>query len=333
MKISEFQLIDRIRNLIHPPSPDVICGIGDDCAVIDRHNGHYELLTTDCLIEGVHFDLKYFTPFEVGKKALAVNLSDIAAMAGKPLYALVSWGIPENISDDWLTDATTGLCQMALEFNVSVVGGNLAFSPDRLWVSIMLVGEVQKEKCKFRKGARPNDALYVSGPLGSSVLGLALLKKKKVLGDPFIRAHKTPVPELLVGHFLGEQKGVTSMIDVSDGLLGDLSHILNAGSEKYGARLDFDSIPREKELDSLAKSMKLSPVDLILNGGEDYQLLFTVNPEEEKDFLKKSKLAGYKFFRIGCVKDQAYGIKVVNEQGEEIAFSQRGFDHFKSWTR
>lgn len=333
MKVTEFQLIDRIQSLLHPPSPDVICGIGDDCAVIDRHNGLYELLTTDCLIEGVHFDLKYFTPFEVGKKALAVNLSDIAAMAGKPCHALVSWGIPESISDDWLTDATTGLGQIALEFNVSIVGGNLAFSPDRLWISVMLVGEVQKEKCKFRKGARPNDALYVSGPLGSSALGLALLKKKKVPGTPFIRAHKTPVPELLAGHFLGEQKGVTSMIDVSDGLLGDLSHILNAGGEKYGAHLDFDLIPREKELESLAKSMKLSPVDLILNGGEDYQLLFTVKPEEEKDFLEKSKSAGYKFFRIGCVMDQTYGLKIVDQQGREMKVHQKSFDHFKSWTR
>ncbi len=333
MKLTEFQLIERIQHLIHSPSPDVVCGIGDDCAVIDKQNGVYELLTTDCLIEGVHFDLKYFTPFEVGKKALAVNLSDIAAMGGKPRHALVSWGIPENISSNWLMDAYTGLDQMALEFNVSMVGGNLAFSPDRLWVSITLVGEVEKEKCKFRLGAHPHDALYVSGPLGSSAMGLALLKKKKFAESPFMRAHKTPVPELVVGHFLGGEKGVTSMIDVSDGLMGDLSHILNAGGEKYGAHLDFDSIPREKELESLAQKMKLSLVDLVLNGGEDYQLLFTVNPEEEKDFLKKSKSAGYQFSRIGSVMDQAYGIKVTDEQGKEIKISHKGFDHFKSWMR
>lgn len=327
MELREFKLIESISHILHPASPEVVCGIGDDCAVIDKKNGFYELLTTDCLVEGVHFDLKYFTAFEIGKKVLAVNLSDIAAMAGKPLYALVSLGVPLSFTEDWITDLYTGLNQMAQEYNVSVVGGNISKSPRDFWINITLIGEVEKKRCRFRSGAKVGDFIFITGPLGSSALGLYLLKKGKAKESAFIRSHKTPNPQLICGHFLGGEEGVTSMIDLSDGLMSDLNHLLDKNEEGLGASLLLEDIPRDKDMALVARENRLFLPDLLLGGGEDYQLLFTVNPDASVELQRRAKNAGYKFANIGSIVPAHEGVKVWDEKGREVKLPGT-FEHF-----
>lgn len=327
MELQEFKLIESISHMIHQASPDVVCGIGDDCAVIDKKNGFYELLTTDCLVSGIHFDLKYFTAFEIGKKALAVNLSDIAAMGGKPLYALVSLGVPLSFTEDWITDLYAGLNQLAQEYNVSVVGGNISKSPRDFWINITLTGEVETKRCRFRKGAKAGDFIFVTGLLGSSALGLYLLKKGKARESAFVRAHKTPNPQLFEGHFLGGEEGVTAMIDLSDGLIADLNHLLDKNEEGLGASLLLEDIPRDKELTGVARANRLLISDLLLGGGEDYQLLFTVNPDASVELQRRAKNAGYKFSNIGSIVPANEGVKVWDEKGREVKLSGT-FEHF-----
>lgn len=329
MSFSEFHLIDRISHTLHPVGPEVVCGIGDDCAVVHKGNGLLELLTTDTLVEGIHFDPKYFTPFEVGKKAFAVSLSDIAAMGGTPRLALVSLGIASSISEEWILDLYAGMDQMAREFNVSIVGGNITHFPKHFFVSVTLTGDVEKGKCKFRKGAQVGDALYVTGAIGSSAVGLSLLKRGKTKESPFIRAHKTPSPELAAGRFLSCETGVTAMIDISDGLVADLKHILEV-SPGVSAEILFDDIPTEKGIEVLVKENRLSLPQVVLSGGEDYQLLFTVKPLVEAALLERAKKKGLRFHRIGTLGEGDQQVKIVGSDGQEMKGKWAGFDHLKS---
>jgi len=328
MSFSEFHLIDRLSHTLHSVGPEVVCGIGDDCAVVHKGNGLLELLTTDTLVEGIHFDPKYFTPFEVGKKAFAVSLSDIAAMGGTPKHALISLGISQKISESWILDFYAGMDQMAREFNVSIVGGNITRLPKSFFVSVTLTGEVEKGKCKFRKGAQVGDSIYVTGAIGSSAVGLCLLKKGKTKESPFIRAHKTPSPELAAGRFLSGETGVTAMIDISDGLVADLKHLFEA-SPGVSAEILFGDIPTEKGIEILIKENKLSLHEVVLSGGEDYQLLFTVKSTAEAALLERAKKKGLHFYRIGTLGEGEKEVKILDSMGQEIKGKWEGFDHLK----
>ena len=169
MNLSEFQLIAKIRSQVTFHSPQVICGIGDDCAVVERGGGVYFLLTTDCVVEKIHFEPKFFTAFEVGKKAFAASLSDIAAMGGTPKYALITLGIPAVTPDKWIDELYTGFLQEAQSFNVSIVGGDISRSPTGFWTSLTQVGEVENKHCKLRKGAKKGIFIFFTGLLGSWV--------------------------------------------------------------------------------------------------------------------------------------------------------------------
>lgn len=327
MDLTEFQLIKRIQQGVHISNKKVICGIGDDCAVVSGEGGMFELITTDCLVESVHFDLKYFTAEEVGMKAMAVSLSDIAAMGGTPLYALISLGIPEKFSAEWVLNFYEGGGKIAREFNVSIIGGNTSRSAGTFWASLEILGEVSSDNCKFRNGAQPGDGIYVTGPIGSSAMGLFLLKKDKSAKSIFVRSHKTPQPKIKAGQFLGKVKGVSSLVDISDGLLADLEHILEQSG--VGAHVYFEQIPRECDLESLAKEHDLSLSEIVLSGGEDYELLFTVKEKSEKSLIDKAKREGINIFKIGTIADKKDGLKVFGKKGEELAVKKKGYDHFE----
>lgn len=327
MNLSEFQLIAKIQQQVIPHSPQVICGVGDDCAVVEKGGGFSILLTTDCVVEKIHFEPKFFTPFEVGKKAFAASLSDIAAMGGTPKYALITLGIPAATADKWIDELYTGFLQEAQSFNVSIVGGDISRSPHGFWASLTQIGDVESRHCKFRKGAKKGDLIYVTGPLGSSALGFHLLKKGKTNESPYVRAHKTPRARIGAGQFLGKETGVTSMIDLSDGLLQDLGHILD--QSHVGAELQFNRIPRERDFELLAHEYKLSSSDLVLGGGEDYQLLFTVDQALEADIQQRAHKVGFKFYPIGTIVDKEEGLKVFDANGIELKKAKKGFDHFK----
>lgn len=282
---SEFDLIGVLRKKIGNKK------IGDDCAAVPGRPGFYFLLTTDAFVEKVHVDFRKMTPENVGKKCAGAALSDIAAMAGTPLYLLVSLGLPVSFSEKKVKQFYDGLLKVTKRAGAEIVGGNITRSPV-FWADITVVGEVKKNECKFRNGARVGDGIYVTGPLG----GAALSGYRKI-----------PEPRLAFGRFLGKIREVTSLIDVSDGLAADLGHLLEESS--LGAVIFYEQIPKAA-----------SKPGLVLSGGEDYELLFTARPAVEQ------KLAG-KFFKIG-VMTKGKGLKIFDRRGKEMRLKKKGYDHF-----
>lgn len=324
MSFSEFDLVRYFRRRTTLSGSRIICGIGDDCAVTPGRCGRFNLFTTDALVENVHFDRLHFSFYEIGCKAMASALSDIAAMGGRPLYALVSLGIPEYLAKKHVFDLYDGISSVAKHYRTGIVGGNISRSAV-LWASLTIVGEVEKNNCKFRNGARVRDGIFVTGRIGSSAMGLCMLEKRKKNPAVFIKAHKKPRPRLPEGIFLGRQKGVSSMIDISDGLLADLGHVLEESN--CGARVIFDRIPTAGGLSALAEKNGVSFSDLVLSGGEDYELLFTVNPKEEKNIFYKAQKKGYRLSKIGVIVEKNMGLEVLDSAGKKIRMRRKGFDH------
>lgn len=320
----EFELIRRIEAKVGQGPPGAIRGIGDDCAAITASPGTLTLLTTDAVVEGRHFYRPFFKPFEIGLKAVATAVSDIAAMGGHPFHLLISLGLPRKGAARFVEGFYDGVRIACQRWKLSVIGGNLT-SSKILWASTTVIGEVAKKQCKFRKGAREGDGIYVTGPLGSAAMGLFLHRRGKKIPHAFARAQKTPTPRLAEGEFLGKIASVTSLIDISDGLLADLSHILTAS--RVGAVVEWKKIPRHPQLDPLARKYGFSVHDLVLSRGEDYELLFTIRPNSEKSLMSPPKDSGFKFFRIGEITRRR-GLRIIREDGIEIRTRQAGFDHF-----
>lgn len=333
MNISEFELIARIKSHLTATPIDMIRGIGEDCAVVKKDESNVWLISTDCLIESVHFDFKYFSFVELGKKAMSVNLSDIAAMGGEPRYVLVTLGIPKHVNEGDIGEFYTGLDQVAGEFGAAIVGGDTSSSPKLFFASLTVIGVAKNDRVKTRSSAKPGQGVYVSGCLGSSAVGLKLLQKRKAVENAYVQAHKNPRPRVHLGKILGETSEVGALIDLSDGLVQDLTHVLE--SSDAAAEIAFESIPREDDFEEACRKLKLDPVETLLAGGEDYQLLFTMDdaflPELEKKLVDKRQ----KVTRVGRVLDAPAGgndahsrVKVFRA-GQEVALKKGGFDHFK----
>lgn len=298
MKFSEFSLIQSIQQQIKINDKRVITGIGDDCAVVEGRAGFYMLLTTDSLVEDVHFCVGDIAPDQLGFKALAVNLSDVAAMGGDPLHALVSLGLPPSVTGVWIKEFYGGMNRLAGEVGVSIVGGNIS-SAEKLHIHVTLVGEVKETHCKWRKGARNRDRIYVTGPMG----GAALALKEKKYHEPPVRVRE--------GQDLGSLNSVTSMTDVSDGLLADLQHILDASG--CGAILQYETIPKPD-------NSGLTP-EMVLSGGEDYELLFTAT--ENFNLVENPGV-----WCIGRITNERE-LSVLDKDGSPIKVAGQGFDHFR----
>jgi thiamine-monophosphate kinase len=254
--IGEFGLIDVIRKQLRVDSK-VIRGIGDDTAVLPYGSSKYLLFTTDMLAENVHF-ARRMPAQDVGHKALACNISDIASMGGLPTFAVVSLGVPKNLSTTYIKDFYQGMQKLACQFGVSIVGGDTIKS-DKITINVALLGEVEKKYLVTRDGARSGDQIFVTGPLGGS------LKSGR---------HLTFVPRVAQARFLVGYFKPSAMMDISDGLAGDLNHILKAS--KVGAQLDYLSIPKHKSV-----SLKQALTD-----GEDFELLFTLSPSKAKKLIE-----------------------------------------------
>lgn len=334
MNISEFELIEQIKNSLVTTPVDMIRGIGEDCAVVKKDDEHVSLITTDCLVENVHFDLSCFSFIDVGKKALSVNLSDIAAMAGLPRYAFVSLGIPKTMSEEQIRDFYFGLEQIAQEFSTAIIGGDISRTPDLFFVNITVMGVAKNHQYKLRSTAKPGDGIYVSGNVGSAALGLRFLQKKKKVENQYIQALKNPKPRLYLSNILSEFQSVHSMIDLSDGLLQDLGHILK--SSNVCAKIDFDKLPLEKDFVHTCKKLKMDPKQTALTGGEDYQLLFTMDEsdlEELNSRLNKNKI---QITKIGEVLDSKNTNSTIQERlhvfendSEMKLENVWGWDHFR----
>ncbi|MBF0105648.1 MAG: thiamine-phosphate kinase [Deltaproteobacteria bacterium] len=338
MKISEFDLIQSIKGQLATAHPALLQGIGDDCAVVKKDSKNVFLISTDCLIENVHFDLKHFSFIDLGKKAIAVNLSDIAAMGGKPLYAFICLGIPPKINQTAISDFYAGVDHVSAEFGLSIAGGDMSRSPNYLFIGITVVGETPRANVKLRSAAKDGDGIYVTGTIGTAAVGLNYLKRKRPAENQYIKAIKNPRPRIAVASALAGFAGVHAMIDVSDGLLQDLHHVMKASNTQ--ALVEVDKIPRESDFETACKTLRLDPLETLLTGGEDYQLLFTMDDKTMdalSDVLKLNR--GFKITRIGEVREAAKQqlslkldpyplIRVNDATGREIFVKKGGYDHF-----
>lgn len=326
--IGEFELISRIRRWTRTSIPSIIRGIGDDSAVIEL-GGKVLLITTDILIEGIHFDPAWIDPFNLGRKSLYVNLSDIAAMGGQPRYFLISLGIPKSLSLLYISLFYRGLKAGAKKFNVYLIGGDTSLS-EKITINICVFGEADKDSIIFRKGAKPEDDIYVSGTLGDSALGLEILKKEGQNGKPkgLFKRHLSPIPRVELGKEIAKNHLATSMIDISDGLLIDLQHILKESN--VGAQVWEDSIPISSLYKRFVNNYSNDFYGFAKTGGEDYELLFTVPPRFRDKILLLSRFKNIPITRIGKITSKKEGFYLIKKDGGKYSPKTLGFEHFKS---
>jgi len=283
--IGEFSLIKRIEKKLFrglPGASRVLIDIGDDAFAARFSAGRVLVATNDVLVENVHFRRGWISPAELGYKALAVNLSDLAAMGGaKPLYAFSGLAMPAGTAVDFVDKLLTGMNRACAEFGFIVAGGDTVSSKKDIVISVTLLGEIDPGRLIRRSGAKPGDIIYVSGSFGDSGAGLKILEDKARGGSAFekalVKKHLLPVPRMELAGRLSKTGKVTAMIDSSDGLAASLKFISEKSS--VGADIFTDLIPISKELKKLSlTNRKLKPLWLALNGGEDYELVFTVKP-------------------------------------------------------
>jgi thiamine-monophosphate kinase len=360
---SEFDFINRIRQRALTRSPDrsdadesasssfiphpssLLVGIGDDAAVFRTPTGRDTVVTADLLVEDVDFFRRITEPSALGHKSLAVSLSDIAAMGARPRFALLSLGVPQTTWESgFLDDFYSGFLALAAEHDVVLVGGDVSRSPDRIVVDSIVVGEVESGRAVLRSGARVGDQIFVTGALGGAAAGLRLLEKSLTLSEDLthdfpiefdqLAARQTkPTPRVVWGAHVCEERLATAMIDLSDGLSSDLAHLCRESN--VGAVLDWSQIPVDPLLrhtsaladNSFTHTVVADAHTLALHGGEDFELLFTVNP---RDLLKLPReLEGVPVTRIGEITEAGEGLKLQRHQHLED-LRPAGFEHFHS---
>jgi thiamine-monophosphate kinase len=326
-KIGEFGLLRRVRDWMRASDPSLLQGIGDDVAVFET-KGKALLATTDILIEDIHFERAWIDPYHLGKKALAVNLSDIAAMGGTPRYFLLSLGLPKNLPLSFISRFYRGLKEMAKPFHVDLIGGDTSLSP-KIVINICLLGEGRKRDLLYRKGAKVGDDLFVTGFPGDSALGLKILQRKGLKAKPrgLVERHLSPQPRIELGQSIARQGWATAMIDVSDGLLIDTTHLLEESGK--GARIWEDRIPLSRLFQNYVSSYAKDPYSLALSGGEDYELLFTAPPKMRGRVSSLLSLHRVPITRIGEILPSSKGFRIVRRDGTDYVPSHLGFDHFR----
>jgi thiamine-monophosphate kinase len=336
-EVGEFGLIDRISSKFSLRQPTSIIGIGDDAAVLDAGND-YILISTDLLAEGIHFDLA-FTPLQhLGHKAVSVNVSDIAAMNGKAEQIVVSIALSNRFSVEAVDALYEGIRAACDQYNVDLVGGDTSASHSGLIISITAIGRVAKDKVVYRSGAKPNDIICVTGDLGSAYVGLQVLEREKevYLSNPDMQPLLEKF-EYMVGRQLRpiartdivfelDEAGVkpTSMIDVSDGLASELFHL--GKNSIVGVRIFEDKIPIDQiTYETTALDFKIDPVTCALNGGEDYELLFTIHPDDYEKIKNHPDI-----HMIGYVHENANEHLLITKQGNVLPLKAQGWNHFTS---
>ncbi len=330
-QLGETGLIQRIRKKMPVHDRSITLGIGDDTAIINPSEKAL-LLSTDTIREGIHFSRKYYSFYDIGWKSVAVSISDIAAMGGVPKYLLLSLAIPGRVTVRDIDRLLDGVADISSKYNVSVVGGNLSGSKNGVTVDTTIVGEASGGSPLLRSGACAGDMIYVTGFPGMSAIGLSLLKSGSGRkGGAFITSHLRPQPRVTDGLILSNNKLSTAAIDISDGLLIDLGHICERSNA--GARIFSNLIPLPDLPGSIRKKLARESLFYALYGGEDYELLFTVRPENLARFESVCRRRGLRCARIGEIVPSGEGIRLVNEDDEETVIEPYGYDHFKSGRR
>ncbi len=333
-QLGEFGLIDRIASRFKLNREESRTGIGDDAAVLD-YGGAPVIVTTDLLVEGIHFDLMYHPLKHLGYKAVIVNLSDICAMNAIPKHITVSIAISNRFSVEAIDELYEGIGMACNAYEVDLVGGDTASSPKGLIISITAVGSVSADRITYRSGAKPGDILCVTGDLGAAYLGLQILEREKQvylaapdmqpeLSDKKYIIERQLKPEARlesVRYF--EKVGLlpTAMIDISDGLASDLLHICKASGT--GAFIEEAQVPIHDEARAQAVEFRLDPITCALNGGEDYELLFTVSPTD----LEKVRFMDSVYI-IGEITPKEDGVTLHSSGGQILPITAQGWKHF-----
>jgi thiamine-monophosphate kinase len=335
MKISElgeFPLIDRIAAIAATDRDDVIVGIGDDVAVLDCGGEEWVLAKVDSQVEGTHYQADLITPHQLGRRALAINLSDIAAVGGRPTHALVSLALPAETEVGWVDEFYAGLREEGDSYGVAVVGGNMARSETQAYVDVFVLGLVAPDLLMLRSGARPGDAVLVTGQLGDSAAGLRLLldpalQVSQSQRDRLVERHLTPRPRLPESAAIARSGVATAMIDLSDGLSSDIGHICQRSG--VGVRILERCLPISAGARQVAEITGERAAKLALDGGEDYELCFTA-PSAEAESLAAAVLSstGTEVAIIGEVVPQDEGKSLVLEGEHEVDLVPGGWDHF-----
>ncbi|MFY9607608.1 MAG: thiamine-phosphate kinase [Blastocatellia bacterium] len=332
----ESEIISKIRQRARKTN-SVIVGIGDDAAVVRTSDGKDLIVCCDLVVEGVHFRRAWAPPKLIGRKALAVTLSDIAAMGAVPRFATISVALPRDCSSEFIDEMFEGIFELADSCGVSIVGGDTSSSPDSLFIDSTLIGECERGRAITRSGARAGDMIWVTGDLGASALGLMLLEQGVRLGESepsaeiaermrwqAVMKHLAPDPRLQLGVALGERGLATAMIDISDGLSTDLSHVLDESG--VGAVIRAGSIPIASCVAFLAAgSSTVDPLQLALHGGEEYELLFTALPEAKAEIEELARELGTPITTIG--ESVIGGGIQLEREGKLGQIAAGGFEH------
>ena len=332
-ELGEFGLIDRIQRALPAPGKDVLVGIGDDVAVLRADADRVWLATCDVQMEGAHFLRDAIAPRDLGRKALAINLSDIAATGGAPRFALVSLGLPKDLDVEFIDGLYAGLRAEAKSFGVDIVGGNISGSRLGVFIDIFLLGDAPRENVLLRSGARVGDTILVTGTLGDAAAGVALLLDTALATTKsytvIARARRdTPTPRVREGQLIGAAHTATAMIDISDGLASDLGHVCEHSN--VGARVFAEKLPVAEANRALARNTRGNEWHFALHGGEDYELLFTT-PAIQADALAAqiTHETGTRVSLIGEVLPMSEGRHLVLPDARVVPLEARGWDHFK----
>ncbi len=337
----ERALIERIRQRVPPPDPALLVGIGDDAAIAAPDRGALQVLTTDALVEGVHFDRRFSTPADIGYKALAVNVSDVASMGGRSRFALLSLMLPVETTMSEVDALLDGLLDLAAQTRITLAGGNVTRSPGPLVVDVTVVGSVRQRKMLTRSGGRAGDLLYVTGQIGAAAAGLDWLRHEasdssggrpatepgrswsEALGECVAR-HCRPEPRARVGAIVGRTKAASACMDLSDGLADAVSQLSAASGT--GARIDADLLPVHPGAKAWFARQGLDSTAASVAGGDDYELLFAVPPKKRgrlRGVMREAR--GLAITRIGeLTADRSVGL-LRNGRLEPLP---SGFVHF-----
>lgn len=320
--MDEFEIIKKwIRPVSTAP---IVLGKGDDCSLVEWDSHRYLLQTSDVLIEDVHFRLSHCSARDLSWKSLAVSISDVAAMGGRPEWAHLTLGLPSNIPAPWIEEFFEGFYELSEKHNISLVGGDISRSPHSVFIDVHMSGRIQKTQCKFRKGlSQVGHLLCVTGSLGNSGAGLFALENRLEAPESLVQSHRRPPVELDQACFLGRQPEVSGMTDLSDGLFSDLRQIPLCRIE-----IQLEDLPQSKDLLTFASEVNIDPLQWSLGGGEDYRLLFSIAKSDEVQFRRAwKKKFNDPFFIIGQVIEGEPEIIFLKDR-RPLALEVRSFKHF-----
>jgi thiamine-monophosphate kinase len=336
--LTETELIARIQDRL-PPQPDwILVGIGDDAAVVEPERNRLEVLSVDSLIDGVHFDRRFTPADAIGHRALAANLSDLAAMGAAPRLALLSLALPPDLPCADFDALIAAIASLGSRYRLHVAGGNLSRSPGPLVVDITVLGTVKRRQALTRAGARPGDELYVSGVVGAAAAGLQMLQSDAgaqgsgVSGGPgrhpCVTRYLYPEPRVRLGLLLSRNRAATACMDLSDGLADGVWRIAEASG--VGAAIEAEALPVDAETRGWFEARGLDPAVESLRGGDDYELIFAVRPRQRSRLAAARRLGGATLTRIGvCTEDRAVVLRRMADGARRDTPLPRGFTHFR----